>query len=98
MNLAVFASIAAAGFVETITLDEQAWAQSAEGAPPFAGEPVVIEVIAQTASGYLTGIAATFSPQDFSASGNRQLIEERLAGPEPVLGVGVSLPAPAPCY
>lgn len=94
----VLAAVDVLGTRAGMTLDEPAWTQSPEGSPPFAGEPVVIEVIVQTGSGYLTGTAATFSPQDLSASGNRQLIEERLAGPEPVLGAGVSLPPPVPCY
>lgn len=79
-------------------IDEPAWTQSADGAPPFAGEPVIVEVLVQTTTGYRTGVAATFGPQDLSLSGNRRLIEERRAGPEPVLAAGASLPAPAPCY
>lgn len=94
----VLAAAEVLGTSEGLTTDDAAWTQAAEGSPLFAGEPVVIEVIIQTASGYRTGVAATFGSQDQALTGNRPLIEERAAGPEPVLAAGASLPPPAPCY
>jgi 4-hydroxy-tetrahydrodipicolinate synthase len=80
------------------SLEDQAWAESAEGGAMFAAEPVVVEVIAQTASGFLTGAAATYGPQEWTLSGSRRLIEERAAGPEPTLAAAAALPEPGPCY
>ena len=80
------------------TLEESAWAESAEGNAPFAAEPVIVEVIAQTGSGFLTGTATTYGPQERTLSGGRRLIEERAAGPEPTLAAGAALPEPGPCY
>ncbi|MBI1400979.1 MAG: hypothetical protein GC148_12710 [Hyphomonas sp.] len=64
----------------------------------FAGEPVVIEILAQTRSGFRSGIAATYWSPAGVYSGPRRLVEERAAGPDPVLPVGVALPSPIPCY
>jgi len=52
----------------------------------------------QMPSGYINGRASTFGPEEFAVSGRRRLIEERAAGPEPVLTYGASLPALRPCY
>jgi general secretion pathway protein K len=80
-------------------MEENVWAGGGDGTTaPFAGEPVIVEVIAQTRSGFLTGQAMTFGPQERALNGNRKLIEERAAGPEPVLAAGASLPEPGPCY
>lgn len=94
----VLAAIEVLGTRAGLTTDEPAWTQGAVGAPPFVGEPVIIEVLVQSQSGYQTGAAATFGPQEQSLSGYRPLIEERLSGPSPVLAAGSSLPSPSPCY
>ncbi|MDP3457745.1 MAG: type II secretion system protein GspK [Hyphomonas sp.] len=80
------------------SLEDPAWAESAAGGALLAGEPVIVEVIAQTRSGFLTGTAATYGPQERTLSGARRLIEERAAGPEPILAAGGALPEPGPCY
>lgn len=91
--LEVFGSRAGTG------LEDDAWAASADGgAATFAAEPVIVEVIAQTGAGYRTGNAMTYGPQERALSGSRRLIEERSAGPEPVLAVNAVLPEPGPCY
>jgi len=94
----VLAAVAVFGTRAGTTLEESAWAESAEGTAPFAAEPVIIEVIAQTGSGFLTGTATTYGPQEFAMSGSRRLIEERAAGPEPILAASEALPEPGPCY
>lgn len=95
----VLAALEVFGTRAGTTLDEPAWAASADaGAPLFAAEPVIVEVIVQMASGYRTGSAVTYGPQEMTLSGHRRLIEERSAGPDPVLAAGGVLPAPAPCY
>jgi general secretion pathway protein K len=81
------------------TLADDSWQRTSSGEEGlFAAEPVVIEVIAQTRSGYRTGRAMTYGPQEMTAKSNRRLIEERPAGPEPVMAAGASLPEPGPCY
>lgn len=94
----VLAALEVFGTRAGTSLEDQAWAESAEGGALFAAEPVVVEVIAQTASGFLTGTAATYGPQEWSLSGSRRLIEERPAGPEPTLAAGAALPEPVLCY
>ncbi len=94
----VLAALEVFGTRAGTSLEDQAWAESAEGGAMFAAEPVVVEVIAQTASGFLTGAAATYGPQEWTLSGSRRLIEERAAGPEPTLAAGAALPEPGPCY
>ena len=80
-------------------MEENAWLDIGDGtSAPFAAEPVIVEVIAQTKSGFLTGQTTTYGPQERTLNGNRRLIEERPAGPDPVLAAGASLPAPGPCY
>ncbi|MBA3067967.1 MAG: general secretion pathway protein GspK [Hyphomonas sp.] len=95
----VLAAIQALGSDAGALLAEAAWADPGDGtAAPFAGAPVIVEVIAQTRSGFVTGEAATYGPQERILSGNRRRIEERAAGPEPVMAAGASLPDPSPCY
>jgi general secretion pathway protein K len=94
----VLAALEVFGSRAGTSLDDPAWAKSADGRALFAGEPVIIEVIARTQSGFFTGTAATYGPQERTLSGGRRLIEERAAGPEPVLAAGGALPEPGPCY
>lgn len=94
----VLAALEVFGTRAGTSLEDRAWAGSAEGGALFAAEPVVVEVIAQTASGFLTGTAATYGPQEWSLSGSRRLIDERTAGPEPTLAAGAALPEPGLCY
>ena len=95
----VLAALQSFGSGASALIEDNTWAGGGDGATaPFAAEPVIVEVIAQTRSGFLTGQTATYGPQERTLSGNRRLIEERPAGPDPVLASGVNLPAPGPCY
>ncbi len=82
-----------------MSLEGDAWPLNTDGAAPlFAGVPVVIEVSAKTSSGFVTGTAATYGPQESLLPASRRLLEERATNPEPVLAAGTSLPHPEPCY
>ena len=95
----VMAALEVFGTRAGTTLEEPAWAARQDGnSPLFAAEPVLVEVIAQTNTGYRAGTAVTYGPQERTLSGSRRLIEERIAGPDPVLAAGAVLPEPAPCY
>lgn len=94
----VLAAIEVFGTSEGTTLEDPAFTEAAEGAPAFSAEPVIIEVLARTTGGFQTGMAATFGPQDRNFSGRRRLVEERTAGPEPILAASADLPAAVPCY
>lgn len=94
----VLAAIEVFGTREGTSLEAPAWAAAAEGSALFAAEPVVVEVIARTPSGYVTGLAATYGPQERTLSGSRRLVEERPAGPQPVLAAGAELTQTGPCY
>lgn len=94
----VLAAIQVLGSAVGVTLEDEAWQAAADGQAAFSGIPVVVEVIAQLPSGYVTGRAATLSASEGLAGGTRRLIEERTAGPQPVLAEGAALPALRPCY
>lgn len=94
----VLAAIQVMGNAVGITVEDDAWDAAAPGDAAFRAIPVVVEVIVQMPSGYINGRASTFGPEEFAVSGRRRLIEERAAGPEPVLTYGASLPALRPCY
>lgn len=95
---AVLAALQIFGTDPGASVDGEAWEALAEGASPFAGMPMVVEVVARLPSGYVTGSAATFGGEELTLNGRRRLIEERSAGPEPVLAAGAELPALQPCY
>lgn len=94
----VRAAIEVLGNIAGATVEDDAWQAAAEGMPVFSGVPLVVEVVVRMRSGYLTGRAATFSTSDAALRGGRRLLEERTAGPEPVLAQGAVLPALRPCY
>ncbi|MFN7180811.1 general secretion pathway protein GspK [Hyphomonas sp.] len=94
----VRAAIEGLGNAIGITLEDDAWDAAAEGRAAFTAIPVVVEVIVQMPSGYITGRAATLGPEERALPGLRRLIEERVAGPEPALAAGAVIPALRPCY
>ena len=94
----VLAAIQVMGSAAGITVDDEAWESAAAGEAAFVAIPVVVEVIVRLPSGYITGRASTLGPEEIAHSGTRRLIEERAAGPEPVLTYGAALPALRPCY
>lgn len=94
----VLAAIEVLGNAVGVTLEDDAWQATAAGQAAFATIPVVVEVIVRLPSGYVTGRAATYGSEERSLSGRRRLIEERAAGPEPVLASGAAFPALRTCY
>lgn len=94
----VRAAIEVLGNAAGSTVEDEAWQAAADGTPTFSSVPVVVEVIVRMPSGYTTGRATTFGTTEARLRGNRRLIEERAAGPQPVLAEGAVLPEIRPCY
>lgn len=94
----VLAAIQAMGNAAGITVEDEAWDAAAAGEAAFAAIPVIVEVIVRMPSGYTNGRASTLGPEEIAHSGTRRLIEERAAGPDPVLADGATMPALRPCY
>lgn len=94
----VLTAIKVMGSAVGTTAEENAWGVTAAGDAAFGAIPVIVEVIVRMPSGYVTGRALTLGPEERTLPGIRRLIEERAAGPEPVLAHGAAIPALRPCY